>query len=271
MQLVQLQQALADFRQRGLGVAALSYDSPAILAEFSRRKGIEYPLLSDPQSEYLKAIGLRNDEATGIGQGVAIPAILYLDPQGVVQEVFLEESYRDRPTPASVLGSLFPDTLTPTTQQSVAGAEVRLAQSDTRVTVGSRFTLTVELEFPPGLHAYAPGTDEAIPVSLEFDQQPELQVESIDYPPGQPMQLFGVTVPTYQDKVRLQAVLKIDSSGEWRKTLKQPRPLAIQARLNLQTCTDQLCHPPSQAPLEWTLELVPLDGERSPDELQHKP
>lgn len=252
-------------------MAALSYDSPAILAEFSQRKAIQYPLLADPQSEYLEAIGLRNDEATGIGKGVALPAILYLDPQGVVQEVFLEESYRDRPTPASVLGSLFPDSLARTTQQSVAGAEVRLAQSDRRVTVGSRFTLTLELEFPPGLHAYAPGTTEAIPVSLEFARQPELQVESIEYPPGQPLELFGETVPVYQGKVRLQAVLKIDSAGEWRKTLKEPRPLSIQAQLRLQTCTDQVCHPPAQVPLEWTLELVPLDVERSPDELQHKP
>ncbi|MCA9797192.1 MAG: redoxin domain-containing protein [Candidatus Eremiobacteraeota bacterium] len=271
MQLVQLQQSLPDFQQRGLGVAALSYDSPAILAEFAQRKGIQFPLLPDPESNYLKAIGLRNDEATGLGKGVAIPAILYLNPQGIVQEVFFEESYRDRPTPASVLGSLFPDTLSATTQVSAAGAEVRLSQSDSRVTLGSRFTLTVELDLPEGLHAYAPDAQDAVGVALDFTQEPELVVESVDYPPGHSLEVFGQQMPVYEGKVRLRATVKIDSQGEWRKSLKEPRPLTIKAGLTLQTCTDQVCHPPAQVPLEWTVELVPLDLERSPDELQHKP
>ena len=38
------------FKKRGLGVAALSYDSPEVLKDFASRRHITYPLLSDPES-----------------------------------------------------------------------------------------------------------------------------------------------------------------------------------------------------------------------------
>jgi peroxiredoxin len=37
-------------RKEGLGLAAISYDSPAILKNFADRRKIAFPLLSDPDS-----------------------------------------------------------------------------------------------------------------------------------------------------------------------------------------------------------------------------
>ena len=50
-----------EFRKLGLGIAAISYDSVAILHDFAERKGIHYPLLSDPKSEIIRSLGILNE------------------------------------------------------------------------------------------------------------------------------------------------------------------------------------------------------------------
>ena len=59
---------MEELRERGFGVAAISYDSEAVLADFSQRRGITFPLLSDDDSEGITEFGILNTvayEATG--------------------------------------------------------------------------------------------------------------------------------------------------------------------------------------------------------------
>ena len=63
MQLVQLQQAQQRFKDQGIGLAAISYDSQAILKDFAERQHITFPLLADPQSEIIRKYGVLNVEA----------------------------------------------------------------------------------------------------------------------------------------------------------------------------------------------------------------
>ncbi len=58
---MELQQSLEQIRKRGLGLAAVSYDSVAVLKNFSDRRGITYPLLSDADSKVIRAYGLLNE------------------------------------------------------------------------------------------------------------------------------------------------------------------------------------------------------------------
>lgn len=44
---MELQGRLAEIRKAGMGLAAISYDRVAVLADFSARRGITFPLLSD--------------------------------------------------------------------------------------------------------------------------------------------------------------------------------------------------------------------------------
>ena len=55
---MELEQNQAEFRKLGLGVAAVSYDSAAILRDFAARKGIHFPLLSDPGKQVAEAYGV---------------------------------------------------------------------------------------------------------------------------------------------------------------------------------------------------------------------
>jgi peroxiredoxin len=50
---VQLQNAEQRFENNGIKIAAISYDSPAILKDFAERHKIEFPLLGDPDSKII--------------------------------------------------------------------------------------------------------------------------------------------------------------------------------------------------------------------------
>lgn len=75
------------------------YDSPAILARFSEKYEIRYPVLSDPESSAIIQLGLLNptyDPSTKY-YGVPYPGVFLIDSQGIIIKKFAEEHYRDRP------------------------------------------------------------------------------------------------------------------------------------------------------------------------------
>ena len=57
---MELQDRVEELRAQGIGVAAISYDSEQVLADFSQRRGITFPLLSDDDSRVITEYGLLN-------------------------------------------------------------------------------------------------------------------------------------------------------------------------------------------------------------------
>jgi len=60
---VELQDRLEELQAQGLGAAAISFDSEAVLAEFSERRGITFPLLADVGSKVITEFGILNTVA----------------------------------------------------------------------------------------------------------------------------------------------------------------------------------------------------------------
>ena len=60
---MELQGRLQQLSDLGIGVAAISYDSEAVLADFSQRRGITFPLLSDDDSRVITEFGILNTVA----------------------------------------------------------------------------------------------------------------------------------------------------------------------------------------------------------------
>jgi peroxiredoxin len=52
---VELERNLTSIRKQGLGIAAVSYDSAAVLKNFADRQHITYPLLSDSGSQVIRS------------------------------------------------------------------------------------------------------------------------------------------------------------------------------------------------------------------------
>jgi len=101
-QLVDLERAQKLFATKGINVAGVSYDSPEVLAEFSQRKSITYPLLSDSSSKLIDAFGVRNVEATGAQAGIPVPGYYLINKQGVIEKQFFEDGYINRLTANNV-------------------------------------------------------------------------------------------------------------------------------------------------------------------------
>ena len=97
-----------DFEALGVNVAAMTYDKASALAEFGEDSDVAYPLLSDESSEFIKALGIRNEgyPEGHPGHGVALPGILFIDPAGVVRMKRAHEDYRIRPSFDEVHGAV---------------------------------------------------------------------------------------------------------------------------------------------------------------------
>ena len=57
---MELQGRLPEIRKSGLSLAAISYDQVSTLSDFAKRRGITFPLLSDPGSDTIKRYGILN-------------------------------------------------------------------------------------------------------------------------------------------------------------------------------------------------------------------
>lgn len=104
-QLIALNEAPAKLASRGYKLAALSYDSPEVLAKFQAERAIGFTLLSDQKSQTIDAWGLRDPQykPDSRAYGVPQPVIVVLSPSGMVQASLAEEGYRTRPPLEAVL------------------------------------------------------------------------------------------------------------------------------------------------------------------------
>jgi peroxiredoxin len=107
-QLMDLNAGLADIEKRGYRLAAISYDSPAILNGFTEKREIKFTLLSDPKSEVIDRWNLRDPQYKDKPKfnGVPRPIIFILDTKGVIKAKLFEETYKTRPPVAEVVAKL---------------------------------------------------------------------------------------------------------------------------------------------------------------------
>lgn len=92
-QMIQLQAHLDVFREAGIGVVAMTYDDPALQAQFVSKWGIQYPLLHDVQTLSFRTLGILNEahQPGDTAYGIPHPGMIVIDRDGlVVGKLFLE-------------------------------------------------------------------------------------------------------------------------------------------------------------------------------------
>ena len=102
---MQLQSHLESFQQAGIGVVALTYDSPELQQKFIDKFSITYPLLSDVDATSVTNLGILNTEYKpgDSNFGIPYPGVFVLNAQQqIVGKVFLE-GYSKRVDAAGVL------------------------------------------------------------------------------------------------------------------------------------------------------------------------
>jgi len=247
----------------------MTYDPPAVLAHFSRRKGITIPLLSDPGSKTIRDFGILNESIPkdSFAYGVPHPGTYVIDERGIVTAKYFEPDYRDRVTAGSILLRQF---------TSPAGARVferktprwtlRTFASNDWVFAGSRITLALEIELGPKMHLYAPGAQGYIPIQWTAGEAKGWVNFEPSYPPSETLHLraIGEKAPVYRRKVRITRDIKAGQTRELRAMAGSGNRLVIEDSLRLQACDDKKCYLPENVPLRWELTVSPADSTRVP-------
>jgi hypothetical protein len=273
---VQLQNAKQRFEAQGLKLAAISYDSPAILKNFAERHKIEFPLLADPNSEVIRTFNVLNTEAKGMTKGMAYPGFFYIDPSGVIREKYFTPKYTDRLTANNVISKLFPELSAEVTQDIKAPhLQLTLAQSDRSVIPGGRVSLIADIELPPNVHVYSPGVQGYKPIQLTLQRPPGIELQPVAYPSSKVLYLEAIQehVPVFEGKFRISQDLTVTpskASDALRSLFSKERTIFITGDLKYQACDQTVCYPPTSVPVKWELQVLPLDLKRSPKAIQHR-
>jgi peroxiredoxin len=284
---------LNELRDRGLGLAAISYDRPEILADFSHRHGITFPLLSDAGSATIKVFGLLNtfaEDAVGPSKddpgvadnihtfvavasvapdaariGMAFPGSFMLDRQGRVTSRFFEDMYIERNTVSSILMKLGGHAGSITgTKISTGQLELTTYSSDPAVAAGNRFALAVAIQPHQNMHVYAPGAASYRAVALTIAPQPFVRVLPLKYPVSE-IYLFKPLkerVPIYRKPFTLVQEVVLEGTPQAQAALRARPSLTLTGTFDYQACDDKVCFNPASVPLSWTLTLRPLVFER---------
>lgn len=273
---MELESQVAAIRERGLGVAALSYDSVELLRDFASRRQISYPLLSDPDSAIIKRFKLLNPEFPpgSPAHGVPYPGTFVTDARGIVRAKFFEKTYTDRRTAASFLILTGEAAGGSSSEIRTEQFVVRSSASNDAVRPGNRVTLALDFQVKQGFHAYAPGAKGYRALAVHIEAQPLVAgVHDPIYPDSRPylFEPLQETVPVFEGTFRVLREITLGDGRAFAEVLRSPEPaLTVTGRLEYQVCSDRVCYPPSSLPLRWTFKVLPLDRERAPETLQRK-
>jgi len=231
-------------------------------------------MLSDPDSKIIRAYQVLNAEATGQFNGMARPGYFFIDRSGVIREKFFEARYRERLSGNNVIAKLFPE-LGQEVTDTVEAPHLQLAveQSDRTAFPGGRITLTAEVRLPADVHVYAPGTKDYKPIQLLIDPTPAGQLEPTVYPRSRILFLPAIKerVPVFEGAFRISQDLQVAAAADFSNSLgPDGKTVTITGKLAYQACDSKICFLPASIPMQWQLQVLPLDRQRAPEDIRHK-
>ena len=266
---------MAGIQKQGLGLAAISYDSTAVLKDFAQRKNITYPMLSDPESKIIRDFGILNEtvQAGSPFYGIPLPGTFILDRKGVVVSKYFEDDYRERYTASDILVRQF-DAKLGGGEATVETKHLSLttSASQTGVKMGEKVALVVDIDLKPKMHVYAPGVEGYIPIDWQMTKSDAAADAPVKYPESRKLFLAAIneTVPVYQGKFRMVREITMGTDNKVRPLLDAQGDVTIEGTFKYQACDDRVCYVPQTVPLKWTLHYGTADRQRAPAELQRK-
>lgn len=291
---MELQDQLETLKEQGLGVAAISYDSVEVLSDFAQRRGITFPLLADDDSGVITEFGILNTVAAeGVGDnaddpevqadvakyvsafganpmivGTPYPGTFMIDGDGKVTSRFFEEFYRERNTTTNVMLKLGMG-LSPIAAVEGETAHLKFTAypSNTSVTVGTRFSLALDVTPGPKMHVYAPGAEEKGYRVIGFNlDQPEIaRIEPVSYPESEIyyFEPLDEHVPVYQEKFTILQEVVMNGDARAEEVMSTLDALTLTGTLDYQACDDAICFLPQSIPVSFTVDLEMPDRQRA--------
>lgn len=264
-----MQENYSKIQAAGLGLAAISYDSPAILKTFAARRSITFPLLSDTDSKIIRSYGILNTSlAPNSPQyGIPNPGIYFVDQHGRVKAKYFEDDFRERQTAAVILMRQFG--IQPATKHDSITAKhlsVRTSASRDAARMGQHLALMLDVDLPPRVHVYAPGVhDGYIPIDWKQNETPAAKSGSVAYPAAKTifLEVINEKVPVFQGHFRLTRDLILGTDKDLASAADPSGNVTFSGTFRYQACDDEKCFVPETVPLSWTLHFEPLDRVRA--------
>lgn len=265
----------AAFAKQGLNVASITYDSVEVLKNFADRKGIGFPMLSDPDSKIIRDFGILNEtvpQGTPF-YGVPYPGTYVIDASGVVKKKFFENDYRERYTAGTVLMETSPEAAREGWQEArTRHLTVRWKASDDTLHGGDHTTLLLEVALNKKMHVYAPGVQGSyIPVRWDLKSDDLFKPEETKWPQPKVLDLkaIGEKAPVFEGTIEVRRDVGFSQQKQL-QAAAEGKPLVVEGSFRYQACDSKVCYPPVTVPLKWTFRFEPHDPTRVPPELRRK-
>src|SRR3954462_10307903 len=79
---------------------------------------------------------------------------------------------------------------------------------------GAKLALFVDITPKPGIHVYAPGTENYIPITVKLTAPADLKAGKLAYPKSETMVFADEKVPVFQKPFRLTQDVTLDKSAK---------------------------------------------------------
>lgn len=129
-------------------------------------------------------------------------------------------------------------------------ADIAASPADVSGAAGARVVLAVDVQPKPGIHVYAPGTKDFIPITLKLDDSADVKaVGKTVYPKSETMVVVDEKVPVFNKP------FKLTQDATLAKTAKPGSTVTVEGKINLQACDEKVCYPPETVPVSWIVTV----------------
>lgn len=284
---MELESQANELRERGYGIAVISYDPLEVTATFTDQHHISFPMLSDAGSATIRRFDLLNpvpewafgenaddpavkaDIAKYVSVvnpskrmiGMAFPGTFMLDADGRVTSRYFEDFYLERNTVSSILMRLG-EAHDPVRAVRLSTPQLDLTTyaSEATVAPGNRFAVMLSITPHEGMHVYAPGSEKYRVVRLTVEPPPHLTLLPMHYPPSTSYRFepLDETVQVYEQPFELVQEVILDGSLQAQQAMRGQESITLKGALEYQACSAEICYPPRSLDLSWTVPLRPL-------------
>ena len=145
----------------------------------------------------------------------------------------------------AIIAALFAQILSPTPKPG--HATILPSPTEVNGAAGAKLALFVDVTPKPGIHVYAPGSRDYIPITVKLNAQPEIKAGKVAYPKSETMTFADEKVPVFQKPFRLTQDVTLDKSAKTGSTV------TVSGTVNYQACDDRVCYPPESSLIAWTV------------------
>ena len=132
-------------------------------------------------------------------------------------------------------------------EQGSKHATIVASPADLGAAAGGKVSLFVDVTPKPGIHVYAPGSKDYIPISVKIDPSSTVKPGKLTYPKSEMMTFGDEKVPVFQKPFRLTQEVTLDKSAAAGAAVN------VAGTVHLQACDDRVCFPPETVPIKWSV------------------